>query len=50
MTAISTAAILTIVTCFNLGLFVSLGLYLRQQRQLASSGSGHVLGDMSPKT
>lgn len=36
MFAFSTVSILTIVTCFNLGLLLSLGLYLRQQRSGAA--------------
>jgi len=32
MFALSTISILTIVTCFNLALLLSLGLYLRQQQ------------------
>lgn len=33
MFAFSTVSILTIVTCFNFALFLSLGLYLREQRR-----------------
>jgi hypothetical protein len=35
MFALSTLSILTIVACFNLALFLSLGLYLHEQRQAA---------------
>jgi len=53
MFALSTVSILTIVTCFNLALFLSLGLYLREQRRVAAPPLGQVrrgLRDISSRT